>query len=127
MRRLRRAMHDQIEMLRSNEFFHGDAIANIQLGVGETLRRALQPFQVPECVSGGPEELAPHVVVYAGDFMALAVKMLHRFRTDQTAASRNQYLHVANLFPGPWPRTKLRANCAGGSASLNLPANKDRF
>src|SRR5215472_14032727 len=95
VRRLRRAMHDQVELLRSKEFFDRGAVSNIQRRVREAFGCALQPFQVPQRVSRRTEEFAAHVVVHAGHFMALPVKMFHGFRADQTAASRNEYLHVS--------------------------------
>ena len=94
-------MHDQVEALRSKQFFHGGAVANIQRRVGKTLCCAPQPFQVPQRVACQAKEFAAHVVVYTGHLMALAVKMFYGFRTDQTAASGNEYLHVANLFSRP--------------------------
>src|SRR5690242_21656590 len=100
MRRLRRTMDDQVEVLRAKEFFNGGAAANVQSGVREPLGRALQPLQVPQRVSLWPEEHTAHVVVHAGNFVALPVKMFHRFRANQAAASSNEYLHVANLPQG---------------------------
>src|SRR5438874_11295629 len=65
MRRLRRAMHDQVETLRSKQFFDQGTVANIHRGVREALCRALKPLQVPQRVSCGPEEYAAHVVIHA--------------------------------------------------------------
>src|SRR5207247_10584889 len=80
MRRLRRAMHDQLETLRSKQFFDQGTVANIHRGVREALCRALKPLQVPQRVSCGPEEYAAHVVIHAGDLVTLPLKMFHGSR-----------------------------------------------
>src|SRR5215472_1067979 len=98
MRRLRRTMYDQVEALRSKQFFDLCAVADIHSGVREAPRRALEPLEVPQRVTSGPEQYAAHVVIHAGDLVALAVKMFHGFRTDQPAASCHEHLHVANPF-----------------------------
>src|SRR5215472_3666488 len=103
MRRLRRTMHDQVEALRSKQLFDQGPVTNIDRGVREALGRALKPLEVPQRVSRGPEEYAAHVVIHAGDLVALPVKMFHGFRTNQPAASCNEHLHVASPFSRSLP------------------------
>src|SRR5215472_6632535 len=103
MRRLRRTMHDQVETVRLKQFFDKGAVADIHSGVREALRRALKPLEVPQRVSRRPEQYAAHVVIHAGDLVALPVKMFHGFRTDQPAASRYEHLHVASPFSRSLP------------------------
>ena len=92
VRRLRRAVHDQIETPRAKQLFHGRAVANVQRCVRKALRNALQPLQIPQRVARGPKKHAPHVVIYARDFVPLPVEILDRFGSDQPAAACNQNL-----------------------------------
>ncbi len=94
MRRLRRAMHDQLELVRFEKLIDSPAIANIQLGVLESLRRSLQPLQVPQRIARRAKKHAPHVVVHADNFMPLSVEVAHRLRPDQSAAACHQNCHA---------------------------------
>ncbi len=95
VRRLCRAMHNQVESLRAEEFFDGRAIANINGSVREPLGGVLQPLQVPERVARGAKKHSPHIVVYAEDFVPLAVEMLDRLGADESAAAGNENFHRA--------------------------------
>src|SRR6267378_2323790 len=99
VRRLRRAVDDQIEALRSKEFFDGRSVANVQRRVRESLGHGLQPLQIPERVARRAEENPPHVVIHAHNFMSLPVEMLDRFRTDQSAAAGDQNFHPFESIP----------------------------
>ena len=92
-------MDDQIKAVRSKQFFDGRPVANIQRRVCEPLGHTLQPFQVPQRVACRAEENPPHVVVHTHNFMPLPVEMLHRLRTDQPAAARDENLHPFESVP----------------------------
>src|ERR1700682_6141452 len=109
VRRLRRAVDDQIEALRSKEFFDGRSVSNVQRRVCEPLGYPLQPLQIPERVARGAEENPAHVVVHADDFMPLPVKVLGRFRTDQSAAAGDQNFHPFESIPLPMRRKSINA------------------
>ena len=109
VRRLRRAVHDQIEALRSKEFFDGRSVANVQRRVGEPLGHGLQPLQIPERVARRAEENPPHVVIHAHNFMSLPVEMLDRFRTNQSAAAGDQNFHPFESIPLPMGRKSINA------------------
>ena len=101
VRRLRRAVDDQVEALCSKEFFDGCSVANVQRRVCEPLGHTLQPLQIPERIACRAEENPPHVVIHAHNFMPLPVEMLDRFRTDQSAAAGNQNFHPFESIPLP--------------------------
>ena len=82
MRRLRRTMDDQIESIALEKFLQGSAIADIQTCVLKILCRALQPIEIPCGVALRAKKKLAHVVVHTDDAMALAVKMLDRFRAN---------------------------------------------
>src|SRR6267378_3966573 len=109
VRRLRRAVDDQIEALRSKEFFDGCSVANVQRRMCEPLGHTLQPLQIPERVARGAEENAAHVVVHAHNFMPLPVKVLGRFRTDQSTAAGDQNFHPFESIPLPMRRKSINA------------------
>ena len=99
-------MDNQIETLRSKEFFHRRPVADIQRRVCESLRHTLEPLQIPQRVARRTEEHPAHVVVHADDFVPLAVEMLGSFRTNQSAAARDQNFHAFESNPhlvGPKP------------------------
>jgi hypothetical protein len=97
VRRLCRAVYDQIESLAGEEFVNGRTVSNINRGVREALANVFEAFQIPQRVSGSPKKDAPHIVVDSENIMPLAVKVLHRFRPDQAAAAGDQDFHVASL------------------------------
>ena len=97
VRRLRRAVDDQIESLRSKKFFDGSPVANIQRRVRKPLGRSFQPLEIPERIARGAEKHAAHIVVHADDFMPLPVKVLDRLRADQTTASGDKNFHIRNV------------------------------
>src|SRR5260370_32144930 len=101
VRRLRRAVDDQIEALRSKEFFDRRSVANVQRRVCKPLGHTLQPLQIPERVACRAEENPTHVVVHADNFMPLPVDTLDRFRTDQSAAAGDQNFHPFESLPLP--------------------------
>jgi hypothetical protein len=67
--------------------------------VCESLRRTLQPLQIPERIARRPEENLPHIVVHADNFMPLPVEMFGRLRTDQAAATGDKYFHSLESTP----------------------------
>src|SRR6266480_1177136 len=109
VRRLRRAVDDQIEALRSKEFFDGRSVANVQRRVREPLGRSLQPLHIPERIARRAEENPPHVVIHAHNFMSLPVEMLDRFRTNQSAAAGDQNFHPFESIPLPMGRQSINA------------------
>src|SRR6266550_1966275 len=116
VRRLRRAVDDQIEALCSKEFFDGRSVANVQRRVSEPLGYGLQPLQIPERVARRAEENPPHVVIHAHNFMSLPVEMFDRFRTNQSAATGDQNFHPFESIPLPMGRYSYKRS--------GFPANR---
>src|SRR5215469_15446534 len=79
VRRLRRAMDNQIEPLGAEKRFQRNSVADVKIIVGEVLCYATQSFEIPCGIAGLSEKDLPHVVIDAVDLMALAVKILNRF------------------------------------------------
>src|SRR5258708_39474331 len=119
LRRLRRAEDNQIELLRSKEFFDARSVPNVQRRVREPLGHALQPLQIPERVARRAEENPAHVVVHSHNFMPLSVEMLYRFRADQSAAAGNNNLHPFESIPLPMGRKSKIAVELPRTAFLN--------
>ena len=64
----------------------------------EALASVLETLEVPESVARGAEEHLAHIIIYAENFVAMAVEMLDGLGADQSAASGNQDFHeVASL------------------------------
>ena len=101
VRRLRRAVDDQIKPVNSQEFFDARSVANIQRRVCKSLGQTLQPLQIPKRVACGTKEHPTHVVVHANNFVPLPVEMLDRFRTNQPAAAGDQNFHSFESAPLP--------------------------
>ena len=86
-------MHDQIEPVGAEELHHRRAVTDVDGVVGEVRRGGLQPAQVPQRVAFLAEELAPHVVVHAVDFVPGPVIMLDGFGADEAAAAGYKNFH----------------------------------
>src|SRR5258708_2306344 len=84
--RLCGAMDYQIEAVALEQFIERIAITNIDAGMLKVLTGTLQPLQVPGGVTLCAKKQLAHVVVHADYTMALRVKMLHCFRTNESAA-----------------------------------------
>src|SRR6266478_8677960 len=85
----------------------------------EPLGHSLQPLQIPKCVACRAEEDPPHVVVHAHNFMPLPVEMLHRFRTDQSAAAGHENFH-------PFESQPLSVRNKPKKKRNGIPANRIR-
>ena len=97
VRGLRGTVHDQVEMLRTEERFKGYAVPDVDIVVCEVLCVAPQPVEIPSGVAGLAEKNLAHIVVDAVDPMALAVEMFHSFRANEPAGTGNQnclWLHL---------------------------------
>src|SRR5260370_11435169 len=118
VRRLRGAVDDQIKALRSKQLLDGCPVANVQRRVREPLGHALQPLQIPERIACRAEKDPPHVVVYPDDFMPVPVEMLHRFRSDQSAAPSDKNFHLFESIPLYMSRKSKKS---GGLAANRVP------
>src|SRR5258706_8305646 len=87
MRRLRRAVNNQVETMLAKQSHDAFAIANIERCRREPFRGSLQSLKIPQRISRRSEENPAHVIVRADDEMALPVKIFDRFRANQAAAS----------------------------------------
>src|SRR3984957_20017034 len=87
-------MHDQLEFVRLKELVDSRAVADVQLGVLESLRRFLQPVQIPQGVARGAKKDAAHVVVHADDIVSLRVEVSHGLGPAYPAAACHQYFHA---------------------------------
>src|SRR5512141_1156883 len=87
VRRLSRAMYDQIKTMVFEEPENRIPVADINVVMRELLRDRLQPFAVPGRVTLWPEEFLPQVVVNTKDRVTLPVIVFNCSRANQPAAS----------------------------------------
>src|SRR5882724_6975093 len=92
MRRLRRAMRDQIKPLPPKKSLQPRTVPNVNIRVSKTLGRGLQPPKIPQRVSRRPKKHPPHIIVDAKNTATLPVKMLDRLRANQPAGPGHQYI-----------------------------------
>jgi hypothetical protein len=87
VRRLRRAVDNQVEGVRFEKFLYRIPIADIKILVPEGFCGTPQAVKVPCCVALCAKKYLAHIVVDADNTMALPVEMLDRFGSNQTAAA----------------------------------------
>ena len=79
--------------LRPNVHADAFAIAYVDVIMREMLRGALQAREIPVRIPRRPKKFAAHVVIYTDHGVPVAVEMLHGFRADQSAATRDENFH----------------------------------
>ena len=100
MRRLRSAVNDEIEVLRTEERLESNAVSNVNIMVRKVLGCLSKPVEIPRGVAGIAKKYPAHIIVDAVDLVALAVEMLHGFRANEPAGTSNQnclWLHLKGL------------------------------
>jgi hypothetical protein len=119
MRRLRRAVHDQIKPVRLEKLVYTYAMSYVQRNMGEPPRLDLQSLQVPQRIPGCTKKFPPHVVVHAHNVMPLPVEVRHRLGPDQPTAACHQYFHRGILTI----RAKNTSKC-GCDFAITLPRRR---
>ena len=90
MRRLRGTVNDEIEVMRMEERFEGNAVSDVDIVVHEVPGDCAEPVEIPGRVAGITEKHLAHIIVDAVDLMALAVEMFYGFRADEPTGTGNQ-------------------------------------
>ena len=88
-RRLSGNVYSQVETLKTEERFEGNAVSNVDIVVREIFGDCAEPVEIPCSVTGITELNLADVVVGAVDLMALSVGMFQGFRANQSAGTGN--------------------------------------
>ena len=82
MRRLRRAMNDDVETILLKEIKDFLAVTNVEFAMSEVFCDFSKTFKIPACVASGAEKFPPHIVVHAEHAMTFAIVINNSFGTN---------------------------------------------